>query len=651
MRAAPSRQFSDLRNRAAESIAALPIERPVFSLSIGWANSYDELLSHKLDVQPETSVLEKLLSIGRVIISGRGGGGKTQLLRRVARKAIDMEILPVIIDLTEWSAADYEGLQEWSHAQGGGPAFLLHRFSRPAITPGELAWVPPSRRKLILIDGLNELTQPVGMQILELIDRFAQSQILTSVMVTDRLVRRTLSLPQRFALGLVMPFGIDLIRKYFPDISAGNAARLDLPFFLNAALKERSLSGKRSAIHEEFFVKHARLTPEDFDRLAAAAYKAYEINKARSFKIATFEADAGTELVKRLAEAGIIVCKESIAYFSHHLKHDYLAARYVSRLPETAWTPAVLDTLSFRRSSFDAVALVFEQLTVLPAEAFLRAVYDWNLYAAGYALGEGISSGLELPGEMQAVILAMLAEKHFDNVVATRERAADALNLVPGPVARPFQSAQSLAEVFEAVRALASSEGWFLNWRDLFTRPPEYTATENDVRSLEDADSITGWTMANVLRRVTVGPELVAVLKAALASEVGVVRWRVAHVLGAFPSEENAKALLNLVDRDGNDDVRYGAVRSLVDEAVRGTAELRRLIEDAIIERIPMLMKASALVDELTRALIVADAPGGWGRTVLKIGGELFRRAPDTEQMDRWRTYLAHANRRYGLLD
>jgi hypothetical protein len=79
MAATSSRQFSDLQRRAADAVAKLSIEKPVFPLNIGWANNYDKLLSQQVDVQPEASVIGKLLQVGRVIITGRGGGGKTQL--------------------------------------------------------------------------------------------------------------------------------------------------------------------------------------------------------------------------------------------------------------------------------------------------------------------------------------------------------------------------------------------------------------------------------------------------------------------------------------------------------------------------------------------------------------------------------------------
>jgi hypothetical protein len=219
MAATSSRQFSDLQRRAADAVAKLSIEKPVFPLNIGWANNYDKLLSQQVDVQPEASVIGKLLQVGRVIITGRGGGGKTQLLRRIADHAVEVGILSVIIDLTEWSAADYDGWQEWSRTEGGAAAFLLKRFGRPDVSPKELSWLPPSKRKLILVDGLNELAQPVGLQILEALDRFAQSQILTSVLITDRLVRRALTMPERFALGLVMPLAKETIEKFAPKES------------------------------------------------------------------------------------------------------------------------------------------------------------------------------------------------------------------------------------------------------------------------------------------------------------------------------------------------------------------------------------------------------------------------------------------------
>lgn len=367
-----------------------------------------------------------------------------------------------------------------------------------------------------------------------------------------------------------------------------------------------------------------------------------------------FEAEAGIQSTAKLLQERVIIRRNRSAHFSHHLRHDYLAARCVSHMDASEWTSRVLDTLSFEKSSFDAIALVIEHLPEDLAEMFLQRVYDWELYAAGYALAEGISAGQRLHPEMQTVILAMLAEKCFDDIEATRRKAADAIALVPSSTAESFQKARSLNDVFNAVGAVPSAKPWYTEWQELFARPANIQASDVDLAVLESPNSIMGWTMANVLRRTVVTTSQQAILRMRLAeSALSVVRWRIAHVLGAFPIRENVEVLLQRLDEDAVIDVRYGAVRSLAESAAHGTQELREFVEEQIRRRIPDLMKSERLVAELTRGLIVIEekAPEGWGNTVLRIGKELFDRAPSTEQMDRWRSYVADASRRYGLLD
>jgi hypothetical protein len=186
-------------------------------------------------------------------------------------------------------------------------------------------------------------------------------------------------------------------------------------------------------------------------------------DQTRTFSFEAFAAIAGPGVAAELADCGVLVrTGADSAQFSHHLLHDYLAARHVSELPEAGWTPATLNTISFDASSFDTVALVFEQLDEGRADDFLRRLYDWNLYAAGYALGERPTDAVE-PGHRDA-------NRHLRNarreaiclVEATRQRANDVLLLIHSPAAVPFREGATLREVFAAVDPVVSDAPWFL---------------------------------------------------------------------------------------------------------------------------------------------------------------------------------------------
>ena len=122
---------------------------------------------------------------------------------------------------------------------------------------------------------------------------------------------------------------------------------------------------------------------------------------------------------------------ESVAFF-HHWYHDYLASKYVAERPEL-WNfenrHRVLDILTFRANSFDAIGFTLELLPPADRGAFLEAVYDWNPYAAGYALAESAVKEDDVPLDVRIIMFAMLAERRFDRHFYSAQRAADALEL------------------------------------------------------------------------------------------------------------------------------------------------------------------------------------------------------------------------------
>jgi hypothetical protein len=276
-----------------------------------------------------------------------------------------------------------------------------------------------------------------------------------------------------------------------------------------------------------------------------------------------------------------------------------------------------------------------EQVDEGGADRFIRAVYDWNLYGVGYSLGE--SRKHNVSAEMRTVILAMFAEKKWDLVWPTRQRAEDTLRLLKEEDARMLLQTKSLEEVFEFVRMREPSlhAPWFLEWRELFTRPNSAVSDEL-INFLRYKDSVRGWTAANVLKRVRLSDAQQQMVRSFLESTDPVVRWRAAHVLGSLTSDLNAEALLGcLVDQDQK--VRYGAVRSLLELASLATEGLRRDIFANLIHERERLVEFTPVREEIRRCVLIPGArdPSSWLQYCLKLMSAVQPVGVEAER-DRW---------------
>lgn len=644
--------LANLKDDLVSTVEKLPMVLPSFRLDICWSDSYDDLFRAAGTITDESAVIGKAFKAGRVLLAGRGGGGKTQLLLRIMRNAANEGHIAILIRLQDWRAADDDGWQRATKVNiADGAGFLVERFGVPTTTIAIMDWLPPSVMKLILVDGLNELPAPRGMQILRALEELTRNQIGTAAIVTDRLARRDLPKPVRWDLGLVLPLSNEQINSFRPDGSSPDASQLlNSPFFLNEALRGASVSGSNVQAHNLYFRSHVGLDDNQLSQAGRAAFRAYESTRTRNFSYSQFIELAGSVVAQKLADAGALLASEDTAHFSHHLLHDFLAARFVAAMDGQQWTPDVFDTITMQGSSFDGVALIFEQLTGGRADQLLRSLYDWNLYATGYVLAEAINGQLAPSAEMQVMIYAMLAEKRFDPIVSTRQRATDALLLISSSVASALVAAPTFKEVCRIVSDVRSDSNWFIQWRDLFVVREERELRSADVDMLCSADSVIGWTMANVARRLTLPATVRRRLIHALANADRAIRWRIVHVLGAFPSQPNFRILTNRFDRDEYNLVHYGALRSLVEMAARtGDESLRRGIERALIKRIRRINETPRLKLELSRALIVdaAIAPLDWRQFILRIAREFYLLSDDPADKDQWRIYAAESESTY----
>lgn len=654
MATAPKDQLSRLRDRARKLCHSWPLDQVQFSIETGWAQSYTEIFAGKFErLLQEEKILESVLNRGRAIIAGRGGDGKTWLLRRLYKQVHDRGEVPVLLDLKQWTGADYEEWNEWTASKVGDAAdFLVRRFSGLDLGAIDLDRLPPDVSKILLVDGLNEITSAVGGQILQLLDELVRDQINLSVLVADRLIRRELPNPSRWSIGTPLPLSEEQVRKHLgANFGVEPGGILTSPFFLDAEIKYHLGGHRRSQASASFLTVHGGITEGDLDRLGEAAFNAYQHSRSRVFDRDPFAQVAGDAAMTALERSDVLVsAADDRVYFLHHILHDYLAARHFATWSAESWTPQALSDLSFNSSSFDTVELVFEQLGEERADLFLRKLYDWNLYAAGYALAQARDEDVRVGTAMRAMIFAMLAEKRFDAILATREKANDALALMQLSDSRPFREAESLEAIFSALDAIQSNDGWFADWKRLFQTTPDFRLSFETLASIRAPDSITGWTVANVAKRSLVDGNAPALLTEWIGDERSeTVRWRIAHVLGALPTTTSLEALLVLLDHDNDDSVRYGAIRSIVELASRADPHLRNAVSVEVGERAARISDQPRIRGELRRCLLVDPeaVTSDWLSFVAEVVRSLFVAIDNTNERDLWRRCLSEAEKLY----
>jgi len=647
-------QLHLLRERAYETCRIWPLDEVQFSVGTGWTQNYSDLFAGRFTcVLEEKQILDSVLAQGRAILSSRGGDGKTWLLRRLYKQILDREDVPVLLDLKQWTGNDYLEWKKWTSSEiGNAGDFLVRRFGGLDLGTVELDHFSPDVSKVLLVDGLNEITSSVGAQILQLIDELVRDQINLSALVADRLIRRELPNPTRWSIGTLRPLSEDQVRKHLGDkVDVEQGGILTSPFFLDAALRYHVEVHHKSQASEQFLTLHGGVSEADLDQVAAAAFDAYQRSRSRIFDRAMFAGIAGEAATTALEHSKMLVpAANDRRYFLHHILHDNLAARHFATLPVKDWTPQALSELTFDSSSFDAVALVFERLSGEIADLFLRQLYDWNLYAAGYALAQARDTDASVSTEMRSMIFAMLAEKRFDNILATRQKAGDALALMQLSDVQQYREAQSLEEIFVALDAINSSHQWFNEWKRLFQTSIDSELSAEVLTSIRKPDSVTGWTVANVAKRSVIDEEAQSLLREWLQGEISsTVRWRIAHVLGVYPTKTTFEALLRLLDEDPNESVRYGAIRSIVELAAQADGELRDTIFGKIEERSRTITMQPKILGELRTCLLLNPevAKPGWVSFVEKIVRALFIAVDDLAERNLWRQCLSKAESLY----
>jgi hypothetical protein len=627
-------------------------QQPEFEFRVGWSSTYDNIFRGEgLEITSTDELLSRAISTGRLLLTGAGGSGKTVILRKIAQRALDKGMAPLLLDLRAWTLEDYAKWLKTSTEDFARMEFLLQNLAVPHVDIGRLSHLSEEIQRVLLIDGLNEVVSGIGDEIIRAADDYIRYSLKTSLVITDRLVRRQLSTSSRWLLARVEPLDTPQIRKLVQgenkQVTDDEIALFTLPFYLDAYLKEDSLN-----LHS-YFTDIVKLSGEELASSSRAAFDAYSADKTRSFSSDRFAADVGSTAYKKLKDAGVIRVGDSgTGYFRHHLLHDYLASLYVSADQER-WTGKVFDIVSFRASSFDAIAMVLQQLTEpSAADHFVRQLYDWNPYASVYSLAEATHrKSCAVTEQMTVVVLAMIAERKWDLIEATAIRARDALALYGSPFSNELLKAPSLDYVFTQIHASDNDPEWFIDWRLLFTRPKGSHLGDADVDLIAVKNSIEGWTAANVFKRLTLSDKQMARIREFLSYKFDTVRWRAAHVLGTMPSSLNMSVLLKAIDVDESSWVRFGAARSLIEMAALGPADLREAIFKELIYRVPQLLKDEIVLGELKRSLMIDQnrAPADWANVSIRFVEEVYESGLTDELRDEWAHIAYQLKDNYGL--
>jgi hypothetical protein len=611
---------SDWQKTIYKEISSFRMPTPRFDLRVTSASTYDFLFEFvDNETLREEQLLRKAISSGRVLLAGRGGGGKTIFLHRCAEQSVALGFLPIYISLKVFTQ-EHASLLLDMRSRLAKIDFALRTLSKAHIGVAELDGLPTSKNRILLVDGLNEVDGRVAQELIFCLDEYAGTAINTSIIVTDRLVRREFISPDRWSLHAIQPLLpseiIEKTKSAKRSITKDQQDLLSSPYFLDLFLANGMLESSRASEMKQWFITHA-LTVEELPRASNAAFDVYG-RTSRTFPLKAFQEVSGPGITRKLRDAGALTVRGDDALFDHHLKHDFLASHHLANHPDL-WQGANFDRVTFAASSFDAIMMCLEQVSKEGADQFIRKVYDWNLYGVGYSLSE--SRHHNVSEEMRRVMVAMFAERLWDLVEPTAQKARDTLKLLKNDNdSRQLLKAESLDQILDMIRRSWVGPSWFTEWRDLFTIPICSTVTDNILRLIEDGNSILGWTASNVLRRCRLSWTQQEYLHQLMRGQSPVIRWRVIHTLGAFPFHSNLPALA-LAVKDDDRLVRYGAIRSSFESASQAEEDIRLEIFGMLRQSGQFIAEHPSLKDEMRRAMLIprAKRPQSWIRSCVEL--------------------------------
>jgi hypothetical protein len=606
--------------------------------------------SHWKEIEPfpnltVRNILEALHGLirGQIIIGG-AGSGKTSFLIGMVNAMIDLLLaggsdtyVPVLVRFAFWRKEHSERLGKLASDTADSRMGAILEITDYSLQ--ELHDWRSGRPLAFILDGLNEVDNERTRELIRrTLDEFLANNPSYRACITSRAAIEPGSRWETYKMSPIPKSDVESIfRQHCGDPQDLDEKTLELlgsPFFLSVAIRlkrearDPSLASPGRAI-EGFYRQVVKFDGNGLDRMGTAAFNAYSVERSRSFSLERFEKEAqvqsGTAEYENLMSV-IRLLPDGRCIFQHQLLHDFLVAWYFSRADRVArsavWNRRGFDPATFDADSDDVLLMTMELLEDQSArDDFVRAIYDWNWRSAVTCLVDlGFANDTQVSADVRISILLIVAQKIQDPVRGARERARQEIQRLPDSSLRDKMLTGDNKVLEEIARSSGTQTEWFDRWLNLFSQTGQGLPSEEDLHTIADYDSILGWTAANTLKRfadaeVNLSSPLRAMYKAACGNEREVVRWRVVHTLGAFPSKQNVQFLLAALD-DPYPWVGYGAARSLIEIAARTQdKEIRTKVIQELTDRAHSSRLQSRMVQvEIARTMFYRDVqdPASW---------------------------------------
>jgi len=625
--------------------------KPAFTYKVSRAESYTQFKERIYFLRSQVpNVLIPNDGTPTIALHGGAGTGKTRIIKSLMGPLIDAGLCPVFVDLKEYSV-------EGKHGQDAeDPETLVQDIllagSVPRRTPRELERLAGERGLVALIDGLNEVSNEARTMIIEYFSGLHRKGT-CYLLVTDRF-GPAVSL-ETFSHAAVDRLDPRTVEKIFDNnFGAGSFQKLSKrlrriyrrPFFLSLALTSKRKFTRNSiwtGIFEEFFRNHLRMTGQELNLVAQSTLHAF--NNDASFDLSRFKEMVNGAIYDLLVDAEVLGREDS--GFEHHLWRDYFVSRYLAQNADD-WKDPIFDVVTTFASSLECLSLTVEQLRDRAIkDTFLKLLFDWNYFAAAGCISdfqEDDPQPRQLSPSIRSAILAAIAEKRFDAIQRTRKRADELIRDHRYDFAIPFSKAETREALAQHVKNLNGTENWFKCWRALFTKASGEKVIKQEIDLIASDDSLIGWTAANLARRSIVNEKGMQRFRdiygqACKSEESKSIRWRVVHILGAFPSSDNVELLLKALQGDPYHWVQYGAARALVEIASQSDKDIREQVLGSLGEFIrtydqPKLWIRRQIFREIIEAVFIRSPKPGWKEAVLLILTTVVQREVEQSYQD-----------------
>jgi hypothetical protein len=617
-----------------------------FAYSLSISETYGELRRGVFARRKQPlSVLKPTDASPCVSLHAGGGAGKSRIIRRLFAEAAASKEWPrpMLIDL---KLVRRTGLSELGGRQ------VLSRVASTATAPRRtLAEVEEIVRAgvplLLIVDSVNEVSKEARTV---LSDWYEELRLLGRVylLAADRTGSATSFPATSFAtVDLLDPLAVrtaidsHLGSGAYDSIASDEVRELyRQPFFL--ALTLRSGYELKTAVQSDnfraFLVERVLLGERQLHDVARGVFDSHD---SEGDLVAERLLDRLDEAVReRLTQAGVLMSDGS---FSHHLWRDYLVSLALV-IDSTKWDPQSLDIASIGSSHLEWLSLAMEQIPAeQQRERFVKAVYNWNYAAASesIAVTSATHGAPAISRALRLALLAAIAEKLFDRVAHTRDRARRLLETHTGGDADAIKRFDSEDKLREYVRAISERASWFSTWQRHYCRRSGFTPITEDVEDVASEDSVIGWAASNAIRRSVITPgiaeELARVYDDARDKDDVPIRWRAVHALSSFVDAGNVRFLQRVLKNDGHHWVQYGTVRALVEVASKADSDLRRDIIEGLVRfaygyRPTKAWMMRHMFNELVGAALLDGAHAEWVDAISPLFDAVLSRAEARER-------------------